>query len=107
MDITLLGPTLLAVFGFAVVFGFLVSRIEGLALFAPRSTKRLDGSAAAFCAHRCRADEGLCPLTGTVEPAPNCPLWRFVEADMPTALYGNPFEPRVVVGSSAIVREHA
>lgn len=103
MDIALMGPTLLAIFGFAVVFGFLVSRIDGLAFFAPSSTKRLDGPAAEFCAHRCRAANGLCPLTGTVEPAQNCPLWRFIEAELSTGWYGNPFEPPVVIGKPVTV----
>ncbi len=82
---------LLGVIAVFVVLAFIISRVEGLEFFAPKSTKRIGGPAYEFCTQRCRTEEGRCPLTGTEEAAVHCPLWRFVEADLPTALYGNPF----------------
>lgn len=92
MDGTLLGSTLVPLLALVVIFAFVVSRIDGLALFAPKSTKGIAGSATAFCTGRCRMAEGRCPLTGSSERAQNCPLWRFVDEDVPTSLYGSPFE---------------
>ncbi len=92
MEISSMGPTLLALFGLVVVFAFVLSRIEGLALFAPKSTKGITGAAAGFCSRGCRTPDGRCPLTGSAERAQDCPLWRFVDADVPTQLYGSPFE---------------
>ncbi len=87
----MLGVTLLALLALFVVFGFIISRVEGLTPFAPKSTKRIAGSAEAYCANDCRIVDGRCPLTGSRERALNCPLWKFVDADVPTSLYGNPF----------------
>lgn len=92
MDAALLGPTLLALLALVVIFGFAVSRIDGLALFAPSSTKGIAASATTFCTGRCRPPDGRCPLTGSAERAEDCPLWRFVDGDLPTSLYGSPFE---------------
>jgi len=88
----MLGVTLLAVLAVFVIFAFLVLRLDGVAFFAPKSTKRIVGSAQHYCTDQCRTVEGLCPLTGSAEKAENCPLWKFVDADMPTSLYGSPFE---------------
>jgi hypothetical protein len=88
-------PLLLAVFGIVAVFGglaWLIATVDGLAFLAPASTGRIRGSADSFCSESCRA-EGNCPLTGSLERARDCPLWRFVEADVPTALRGSPFRP--------------
>lgn len=83
--------TLLAILLLVAVFGFVVARVEGLALFAPKRTRQVAPSAQVFCADRCRTPDGRCPLTGTTGRAADCPLWKFVAADVPTSLYGNPF----------------
>lgn len=75
-----------------VVLALVIARVDGLALLAPRSTQALRASAHGFCADRCRAD-GLCPLTGGAERGVDCPLWKYVAANVPTTLYGSPFEP--------------
>lgn len=87
----MLGITLLALLALFGVFAFIVLKVEGLALFAPKSTGAIANSAAVYCADQCRLSDGRCPMTGSRERALNCPLWKFVEADVPTMLYGNPF----------------
>jgi hypothetical protein len=87
----MLGTTLLALIALFVVFAFILLKVEGLALFAPKSTAGVANSAAAYCADQCRLTDGRCPMTGSRERALNCPLWKFVEADVPTVLYGSPF----------------
>ncbi len=87
----MLGTTLLALLALFGIFAFIVLKVEGLALFAPKSTGGITNSAAAYCAEGCRLTDGRCPLTNTPERALNCPLWKFIEADLPTSLYGNPF----------------
>ena len=87
-----LGLTLLALLSVFGLVGFVICRVDGLALFAPRRTKRVAGSADAFCAAACRLADGRCPLTESSERAGNCPLWRFVDADLPTSVHGSPFE---------------
>ncbi len=87
----MLGTSLLALLALFSVFAFILLKVEGLALFAPKSTGGITNSAAAFCADGCRLVDGRCPLTGSHERALNCPLWKFVEADLPTSLYGSPF----------------
>lgn len=72
----------------------LIARIEGLAFLAPRSTARLTSPAREFCHGSCRTAEGHCPLTGSATQALSCPLWKFIEADAPTTLYGSPFAER-------------
>ena len=81
---------MLAVF---LILATFIARTDGLAFMAPKSTAGIRTSAASFCTDRCRVD-GLCPLSGTTEQAATCPLWGFVRADVPTALYGSPFESR-------------
>jgi hypothetical protein len=88
MFATLLG--ILALFG---VLAFVIAKVDGLAFLAPKSTRGVIGSAATYCAEGCRRADGRCPLTGTTERALNCPLWKFVEADVPTRVYGSPFAP--------------
>ena len=87
----MLGTTLLLLLALFGVFAFILLKVEGLALFAPKSTGGVANSAAAYCADQCRLTDGRCPMTGSRERALNCPLWKFVEADLPTMLYGNPF----------------
>lgn len=89
----MLGLTLLALLALFVVFAVIVCRVEGLAPFAPKSTKGIASSADVYCTEHCRLVDGRCPLTGSVQRALNCPLWKFVEADLPTSLYGSPFAP--------------
>jgi hypothetical protein len=81
----------LAIVAVFVVLAALVARVDGLAFMAPRSTRGIQLTATNFCTNRCRVD-GRCPLTGTTEQAATCPLWAFVRADMPTTVYGSPFE---------------
>lgn len=101
MDIALLGPALFGVIAVALIFGFVVSRIERLALFAPKSTRGIAGSAGEFCERGCRTADGRCPLTGSAERAAHCPLWGFVGADVPTQLFGSPFgSPQETAGAT-------
>lgn len=83
--------SLLGVVLLGLAFGFVVARVEGLALFAPKSTKGIAASADGFCRGHCRLPDGRCPLTGSVDRAADCPLWRYVRLDVPTAVYGSPF----------------
>ncbi len=90
MDGTLFG-TLVVI---ALVFGvlaFTIARVEGLAFLGPKRTRAITSSATAYCSDRCRAADGRCPLTGSADRFPSCPLWRFIEADEPTVRYGSPF----------------
>jgi hypothetical protein len=85
------GTALLAVVTLALVFAFILMRVEKLTLFAPKASGGLWTSAASYCTDQCRTRDGRCPMTGTEEQAPRCPLWGFVAADLPTKVYGNPF----------------
>jgi hypothetical protein len=87
----MLGTTLLALLALFGIFAFILLKVEGLALFAPKSTGGIANSAATFCADQCRLTDGRCPMTGSHERALNCPLWKFVDADVPTSVYGSPF----------------
>lgn len=84
--------TLLAITALFGVLAFIVARVDGLAFLAPKRSGGLRNSAADYCTHGCRLVDGRCPLTGSREHALNCPLWKFVEADVPTSQYGSPFE---------------
>ena len=84
--------TLLAIAALFGVLAFIIARVDGLAFLAPKRTGGLTNSAADYCTHGCRLVDGRCPLTGSPERALNCPLWKFIEADVPTSLYGSPFE---------------
>ncbi len=84
---------LLVVLGLVVIGLFIVGRLEGLALLAPRSSKHIARSAEDFCTGDCRLEDGRCPMHVARE---DCPLWRFVKADLPTQPHGSPF-----AGSSA------
>lgn len=78
---------MLAVF---LVLAAFIARTDRLAFMAPKSTAGIRLSATNFCTDRCRVG-GICPLTGTAEQAATCPLWGFIRADVPTAVYGSPF----------------
>ncbi len=83
--------TLLAILALFGVLAFVVAKVDGLTFLAPKSTGGITSSAAAYCTEQCRLADGRCPMTGTEQAALNCPLWKFIEADVPTTLYGNPF----------------
>ena len=85
---------LAAVLGVIAVFlivAWLISRVDGLAFMAPSSTRGMRASASTFCVDECRVD-GRCPITGKTERDESCPLWRYIAADVPTAMHGSPFE---------------
>ncbi len=83
--------TVLAILAIGIAMLVVASRIDGLALFAPKSTKRVAGSAHRFCTDQCKTVEGECPLAETLERPEDCPLWKFIEADVPTDVQGSPF----------------
>ena len=85
---------LLEVIGILLVFtvlATLIARADGLAFLAPRSTRALRASAQSFCSERCR-QAGQCPLTKGSEAAADCPLFKYIGADVATVSYGSPFE---------------
>ena len=79
---------IIAVFLLLALF---IAQVDGLAFMAPKSTRAMRGAATNYCLDKCRID-GVCPLTGTTDQAADCPLFGFVRADVPTVVYGNPFE---------------
>ena len=81
----------LIILAITVALGFVIARVEGLGFFLPKTTSRMNRSAQSFCSERCRTAEGQCPLTHSSEAAADCPLWKYVEADVPTVAYGSPF----------------
>lgn len=84
-----------ALLGIATVFilvTLLVAKVEGLAFLGPGASRAVGASARSFCTEKCRQG-GRCPLTGTEARAENCPLWKYVAADVPLVRYGSPFEP--------------
>jgi hypothetical protein len=80
--------TVLSILAIFVILAFFVSRIEGLAFFAPKSTTRIKGAAQSFCLDQCQTDDGKCPLEVEVK---DCPMWQFVSADLRTDLRIDPF----------------
>jgi hypothetical protein len=68
-----------------------IARTEGLAFLAPKSTRAIRNSALTYCTDQCRV-AGQCPLTHSAERADSCPLFKYVAADVPTVVYGSPFE---------------
>lgn len=87
--------SLLGVLGLSGAFGLLVAKVEKLGWFVPRTTGGINASARAFCTDRCRTADGRCPLTHSAEAATDCPLWKYVGADVPVAVYGSPFPARM------------
>jgi hypothetical protein len=71
----MLGTTLLALLALFVVFAFILLKVEGLALFAPKSSGDITNAAAAYSTNQCRLTDGRCPMSGSPEGALNCPLW--------------------------------
>lgn len=86
-------PLPLPIIPIAVLFialTYVLLRADGLALFAPKRTRRMTRAAQRFCTERCAAD-GRCPLLEVGDQREICPLWRFIDANAPTIEYGNPF----------------
>ena len=83
--------TVLAIAALFGVLAFVVAKVDGLTFLAPKSTKGVTAAAASYCTDDCRLADGRCPMTGTAERAVNCPLWRFIDADVSTMSYGSPF----------------
>lgn len=83
--------SVLAIVAAFAILAWIISRVEGLTLFAPKSSAGVSRSAGEFCHGRCRTPDGRCPLTGTAEAAADCPLWRYVSADLSTTMVGSPF----------------
>jgi hypothetical protein len=81
----------LAILLLMLVLGTIFARVDGLAFLAPGSTRGIRLSATRFCTDECRKN-GICPMTGTESKAVDCPLFGYINADVPTATYGNPFE---------------
>ena len=77
-----------AIFAAGVTF---VALSEGLTFLGPKATMGLNGSAEHFCRTNCRTSWGDCPLTQSNIQAAECPLWKFINADVPTVRYGSPF----------------
>jgi hypothetical protein len=84
--------TLLAIVALSSVLAFIIARVERRAFRAPKRTGGLTNSAAHYCMHGCRVVDSRCPLTGSAEGALNCPLWKFIEANLPTIQYGSSLE---------------
>ena len=80
--------TVLAIMAIFLILVFLASRWEGLAFLAPKSTKRMRDAAQSFCLDQCQTADGKCPLEGGPE---SCPMWQFIDADLPTDLRIDPF----------------
>ncbi len=91
MDAGMALVTLRSVFALFVGLGVIIARVDGLAFLAPQSTKHLLSPALDCCTHGCRTADGLCPLTHSREGSPSCPLWKFVDVDVPTSMHGSPF----------------
>ena len=90
--VTLLA-TVLVILALSVVLTLVITRIDGLAFLAPKSTKRIARSALMFCVDQCRAPDGTCPLEKVGKRREDCALWTFVDADVPTVAHGHPFAP--------------
>ncbi|MFQ5704203.1 MAG: hypothetical protein ACE5HT_09290 [Gemmatimonadales bacterium] len=83
--------TMLAVIAVFVLLSLVIAQIDGLAFLAPKSSKRIAASAGTFCVNQCQRADGQCPLVEVGRNRAECPLWQFVEADLPTVMYGDPF----------------
>jgi hypothetical protein len=88
----------LAILAIFLILATMFARFDGLAFLAPNSTRGIRMSATRFCTDQCRSS-GVCPMTGTGEKAVDCPLFKYVQADVPTAVYGSPFEAQPADGA--------
>lgn len=80
----------LAILAVFLILATIFARADGLAFLAPDSTRGIRASATRYCTDQCRQN-GICPMTGTTEKAADCPLFGYIRADVPTAVYGSPF----------------
>lgn len=80
-----------AIVAIAVILAFVVARVEDLAFLAPRKTSGLATSARGFCSGSCRYPDGRCPLSGSYHASEACPLWKYVDDNVPMVAYGSPF----------------
>lgn len=80
--------TILAIAG---GLGFLLARADGFGFLMPRTSRGIGLSAERFCTGSCRRADGCCPLTASAARAVDCPLWKYLAADVPTVRYGSPF----------------
>jgi hypothetical protein len=85
--------TILAILGIFVVLTAVAMAVEGLTLFAPKRTGAVKGAAQRFCLGSCRMADDSCPLTRVGMAREECPLWRFVSANLETNQRIDPFEP--------------
>jgi hypothetical protein len=60
---------------------------------ARRHSRHLAGAAQEFCLRHCRLPDERCPLLRSDMRREDCPLWRFVTANMPTDLPVNDEAP--------------
>ena len=82
--------TVLAILAIFIALATFMSRLEGLTIFAPKSTRWMKGAAQEFCLDRCRTPAGECPL----ELKPHaCPMWQLIGADLRTDQRPDPFRP--------------
>ena len=82
----------IGIVGIFLALMWLIARTDGLTFMGPGTTHGIRASASDFCVDECRVD-GRCPITGRKERDENCPLWKYVDADLPTEPHGSPFEP--------------
>ena len=85
-------PTaILIIVGIFALLAAVFARFDGLAWFAPKRTARVSPSASYFCENECKRPDGTCPLVEVHLKREDCPLWRFIHADLPTVQHGSPF----------------
>ncbi len=81
--------SVLAILAIFVIIAYFASRVKGLTFLAQKSTKwMIQGAAQQFCLEDCQTADGLCPL---VMQTDDCPLWRFVDANLRTDQRVGPF----------------
>ena len=83
--------TVLGIAGLFVLLAVVIARVEHRSFLAPSTSSGVKASVAHFCTSQCRV-EGSCPVTRTTEQWSECPLWKYVAADVPTEIHGSPFE---------------
>ena len=83
--------TILMILGVFVLLATAIARVDGLAWMAPKRSARIAGSARCFCEDHCRTADGQCPLARSGLQQEDCPLWRYVDLDLPTVEVGSPF----------------
>lgn len=80
---------LLAIFAVGAGMIALAVWTDKLTLFAPRTTRGLKAPVQRFCLE-CQNEDGSCPMHIA---APECPVWQFVDKDLPVNMRINPFRP--------------